>query len=483
MCSKDCPAARLTAQVDVTGLSVTGLETLRGEGDGVPLTALVALLESIDPSSLPDDYDVVELAAAWHAVAAAVAGRQIAVVAELAARPEVYGPDDDPSVIAAREVRAPAGTTTRTGLQHEVAARLVENPGRSGLLCRLSLELPVRFPVMWAELQAGRASETKARVLVEACRAMDDDDARAVDAVVAERATRLTPSAFRQSVRRVVLRQDPATATERRQRAEAGRCVRINPGEDGMAELWALLPATAATRLGQALESFARSARANGDERTLDQLRADALTEQISATVEVQVVVPASMLLGQSDTPGELTGFGPIDAGLARTLATDATWRRVLTDPDDGSLSSVGSTTYRPGVVLARHVRLRDQQCRFPSCPRPVEWCDLDHTIPFGQPGGATLEDNLGGLCRRHHQFKHAHLPDANAPPRLRQPSPGCFEWDLPSGHTYRVGPPPLLDPDDPLAVLVDSSTPLSVAEHGLEHCLRGYRWAQSAAA
>jgi len=61
------------------------------------------------------------------------------------------------------------------------------------------------------------------------------------------------------------------------------------------------------------------------------------------------------VLLGVGDDPAELVGHGPIDADLARTLAQDATWRRLLTDADDeayaalcGELSSASQ-----GVSLA----------------------------------------------------------------------------------------------------------------------------------
>jgi hypothetical protein len=461
--------------VDVSGLEVPGLEGLpRVAGDVVALGVLTSFLSAVDVSGLRSDFDVLEVVAAWDRVVASASAAQLHAVSELAARPEVFGADDDPRVIARRAVRAPAGTTTRTCIGDEVAARLAESPASSGRRVRVALELSVRFPRMWAELSAGRVSEVKARILVEGCAHLADDLARAVDARVAPVARRQPPSRLRQTVRRAVLRVDPATAVERRVRAEADRCVRVTPGADGMAELWALLPAVAATSLARALDDRARAAKAAGDARTVDQLRADALTEGVTGTVEVQVVVPASVLLGVGDDPAELVGHGPIDAGLARTLAQDATWRRLLTDPDDDDrLLSAGATTYRPGTVLARHVVARDRTCRFPGCDRPARRCDLDHTTAFDRVHGLTVEDNLGPLCRHHHRFKHAPPPDT--PPRLRQPAPGRFVWTMPTGHQHTVDPPALLEPDDPLL-----GPPLpavtSLAEYALHHTLRGYQ-------
>src|SRR3979490_1898575 len=85
--------------------------------------------------------------------------------------------------------------------------------------------------------------------------------------------------------------------------------------------------------------------------------------------VEVQVTVPADTLLGASDQPGELAGYGSIPAALARRLAEDprATWRRLLTDPADGSLLDYGRRTYRPPVGLDEHIRARDVTRRSPA--------------------------------------------------------------------------------------------------------------------
>jgi hypothetical protein len=153
--------------------------------------------------------------------------------------------------------------------------------------------------------------------------------------------------------------------------------------------------------------------------------------------------------MGLSDDPAELSGYGSVDADLARTLASDATWRRLLTDPDDGSLVSLGAGTYRPGAVLARHVAARDRTCRFPGCDRPAAVCDVDHTIPF--PHGPTSPHNTGLLCRRHHRFKHDTNGSNGDPPRLRQPAPGHFVWTMPTGQVHIVRPSPQLDPGDPL--------------------------------
>ncbi len=53
------------------------------------------------------------------------------------------------------------------------------------------------------------------------------------------------------------------------------------PLADGMAGWWAVLPAAEAVRMDTALDALARSGRAAGDCRTMDQLRADLLADLV----------------------------------------------------------------------------------------------------------------------------------------------------------------------------------------------------------
>jgi hypothetical protein len=144
----------------------------------------------------------------------------------------------------------------------------------------------------------------------------------------------------------------------------------------------------------------------------------------------VEVTVPLSTLIGLSDEPGELRGWGPVLADVARQTATqEATWRFRVTD-DDGRLIAHGSTKRRPTTEAAAYVRARGMS---PAGHRAAG-CDLDHTIAWTH-GGPTHPTNLGALCRYHHRAKH------HPGWHLRQPQPGVFTWTSPLGHTYTVGP------------------------------------------
>jgi hypothetical protein len=149
------------------------------------------------------------------------------------------------------------------------------------------------------------------------------------------------------------------------------------------------------------------------------------------------VVLAASTLLGLDDEPGELTGFGPIPAQVARLLATDGVWRRLLTDPA-GRLSDVSVDSYRPTQAMRDFVLARDSVCQGPGCRMPAERCDLDHTLEW--PCGPTCPGNLCPLCRRDHRLKT--LTDATVEPD----GAGGLVWTLPSGRRYHRRAEPLLD-------------------------------------
>jgi hypothetical protein len=219
-----------------------------------------------------------------------------------------------------------------------------------------------------------------------------------------------------------------------------------------MARLIAYLPAADATAAFTAIDALAGHAAIDGDERTIDQRRADAFSDTFTSILDrqatpdgtplptrhgqrvaLQVTVAATTLAGLDDAPATLQSYGPIPAQVARELAQDATWRRVLTDPA-GQVCAVGTDTYRPGADLTRTVQARDLTCTFPGCRQPATRCELDHRVPYdhtrprpsstppdggtdpagtSQPRGTstsldhqTCAANLHALCKHHHQAK-----------------------------------------------------------------------------
>jgi hypothetical protein len=145
------------------------------------------------------------------------------------------------------------------------------------------------------------------------------------------------------------------------------------------------------------------------------------------------VTVPLATLLGLAETPGELDGT-PIPAEIARSLAADGRWRRMLLD-ESGAVLDLGRSTYTPSAELRRFLEARDHTCRFPSCTRPAVRCDTDHTRGYHSADGRTDAANLVCLCRHHHRLKE------ETPWSYRLRPDRSVLWTAPSGRTY-LNPP-----------------------------------------
>jgi hypothetical protein len=200
-------------------------------------------------------------------------------------------------------------------------------------------------------------------------------------------------------------------------------------------------------------------------------------------------------MLNLAESPGEVPGFGPLDASTSRALAdeaaSDPATRWCLTVTDDlghvighgcqhrqragplpggtalrvkpaqaaeptkpgrppgehadlvikldplafsGCDHRLETGAYKPSPKLRHLIEIRDRCCSFPGCRRPPTRCDKDHTIPYDR-GGRTCLCNLAPLCRTHHQVKQA------LGWQLHQPFPGVFEWITPCGRKYIIDP------------------------------------------
>ena len=152
----------------------------------------------------------------------------------------------------------------------------------------------------------------------------------------------------------------------------------------------------------------------------------------------VDITVDLATLVGLSDTPGELNGYGPVVADLARRVVANqprSEWRVRVTHPDDGELLWNGTTKRRPTTALRRSVEARSPTCVFPGCRIPATECDLDHTVDHAS-GGATTEKNLEPLCRHDHIVKH------KGRWKLAR-TPHGYTWTSRLGHKYHTGPDP----------------------------------------
>ena len=152
------------------------------------------------------------------------------------------------------------------------------------------------------------------------------------------------------------------------------------------------------------------------------------------------VVLDLPTALGLADNPGHLAGYGAIPGPLARRMAADRDWIRWTRDPGTRAVIDRGAHTYRPSEKLKAFISARDRVCGFPGCSTPAQACDCDHVVIFHR-GGRTVRQNLGPLCRQHHNAKtHGGWTlvfdeDAN-----------LKVWTSPLGRTYTKSIDPILE-------------------------------------
>jgi hypothetical protein len=330
------------------------------------------------------------------------------------------------------------------GVSRQAAGR------RLGLAWSLADHLPATLNAM----HAGRIDLRKAEIIADGTAVLTGKQLRAVEHNVLQRAGHQTHPQLRAATDRAVIRQDPRAAIARRKTNVERRRVEFIPAEDGVADLWARLPAELASACYDRLCVMAAKAKTPDDERTSDQRRADVFAELLLGTktgggYQAHIVIHTreTSLLRLDDEPGELTGSGPLPAEVVRKIAEqhpNSIWRRLLTDPRSGVATDLGRTRYRPTAGLDEFVRLRAQTCYFPGCRRPATRCDFNH-LQAASKGGHTSEANGGPACRHHHQATDGPEPAW----KVTQPIPGTYEITTPGGRKYRSRPPSLNAPPD----------------------------------
>jgi hypothetical protein len=317
-----------------------------------------------------------------------------------------------------------------------------------------------RLPRTWALFLGGGVDEQNAVTAAMLAASLPADAASAwseFDDRVIGIAGILTAARFRISARAARERVHPESLEARHARAAEDRTVWRAPELDGMATLTAYLPAAAAEEVfGEVDERARHLSRQEDESRTLAQLRADVFVDLLvtgsadavassstaigapPARASVAITIPALTLLGVSEEPATLDGYGPIDLVTAKRLAGAATsWVRILTHPVSGTVLDVDRRTYRVPAALRRRLGAVQPTCAFPGCGRSFRDCDIDHRVDW-QYGGATSSDNLDPLCQHHHTLKHESRWESS-----RCPSTGATWWISPTAAEWQADPPP----------------------------------------
>jgi hypothetical protein len=165
-------------------------------------------------------------------------------------------------------------TAWRSFLREVAVARRCSDQA-AGKEVFLAVALVQSHPVTLRLLKSGLLPAFNARVLIEECAPVDAAVIAAVEAELAERACRLTPSRIRAEVRRIELRHDADAAAARAGKAASARGVRLVGERDDQASLILTGPVLVLSQFYETVTAAARAARAAGDPRGLDALRFD----------------------------------------------------------------------------------------------------------------------------------------------------------------------------------------------------------------
>src|SRR5215475_5253409 len=169
-----------------------------------------------------------------------------------------------------------SGTKIIDYTREQVGAALRLSPGTAERRLSIARTLVDRLPATLELLRRGQLTYLHAMKLAEATVPFDTETAGKIEQRVLPRAPEQTLAQFGASLRRAVIAADPRRAEQRHEDALDQRRVVFTPQDDGITELWALLPADGAALVETVLNSLGN---AQTDERSADQRRADALVD------------------------------------------------------------------------------------------------------------------------------------------------------------------------------------------------------------
>lgn len=252
---------------------------------------------------------------------------------------------------------------------------------------------------------------------------LDPDDATDL----LSQASHLPPGPFSREASRLEGRRHQQRLRKQESAARDARYCTTWRTDDGSLRIEARLPGVAGDKVEKALNAFVHPDGADTPDdqrRTPRQLRADALADLADAALtagvagqvgkvrpHVTVVVPYEAMAQLEDAEeAGVTAVSDLDTVLSadafNRLACDATFRRLVLDPDGqplnlGRATRVWTSSQRFAVLAT------DGGCRGPGCDLPGDRCELHHVRWWKRDNGPTDIANAAPLCGRHHDLIH----------------------------------------------------------------------------
>jgi hypothetical protein len=354
-------------------------------------------------------------------------------------------PDADPGVLV---YGMPAAASEDAAA--DLAAQLHISASMAASLIHLAWDLIVKLPLTRAALRDGIIDVDKARGIAMRCLPLTPGEARRAERILfGADVEEMTAGMIRDRIGRAVIEVDPGAARKRREDAERAKRVEIYPELSGNTRICGReLPPALALLASQNLDARARELKAAGISGDMDNLRALAMLEMFGAgtppgapapgsnkpgtgtgtggggllpgtwgsgaapgqvppgfaanvnlTINLpDLTLPLLTFLGLAERPGMLSRAGPVDPGLARTLAAAAarnpgsTWCITVTGTDHRPVAhGCGRPPRKPG--RGKPGAARQSRPREPARDGPAGQPGDNHD----PPGTGTATENGTG--------------------------------------------------------------------------------------
>jgi hypothetical protein len=412
--------------------------------------------QALDPSATGGAADPAEellRRAEAGLVAARRAGRERLAVAADWARLHAHGADAHPldhwTEIGASRLRVYEYAAA------ELAVSLQVHPLAAHRLMGDAIDLQGRLPQTWEAVHKLRVDDWVARRIASKTRDLSDDQARVVDAQIADLIGTLPPGRLFALVDARVAEADLAAAEARAERARTEHGVwaqRPDSAAPDTAGLFIRGGAADLTRFGASVDHLAgllAEAAGEGEAETFGQLRAravgiladpqgavDFLAGRNPARGRTTLYVHTT--LDQLTAPGHGSGVARVEeiGPFARTqLVRLLGHEQITVKPVLDLADSAPVDCYEVPAAMAEQLHLIKPADVFPHATSVSRRQDHDHTVAYDADGppGQTRLDNLGHLSRRHHRVK-THARDWS----LAQLPGNRYLWITPHGR-YRI--------------------------------------------
>jgi hypothetical protein len=342
----------------------------------------------------------------------------------------------------------------------DLGARMQLSPYAASRLIADALDLKHRHPRLWERVLSLEVRDSYARHVARRTRDLTIEQARYVDARVAESADgRLPWSRFEDLVEASIVAADPVAAREREEAAAKEQFAKAtHSNEHGMRGFYVRADFATIARIDATVAYVAEALKALGDDGTVDERRVKAVLLLANPTRAVELLrayaasrrgegnasmpddsklLPAVWLFVHLAGSGvaRVEGMGPVTDDWVREHLGERCRFRVT-----GVIDPLGQASVDAYEIPDRHrqaVRLLTPADTFPFAANTSPGMQIDHTEEFdhapGAPPGQSRIGNYGPMVTFHHRIK------THGGWHVEQPYPAIYVWRDPYGAFYLV--------------------------------------------